>query len=54
VAIMAVGAFVVASAAEPSPRTAFAVMAAAMLAYGITIAGGLALGPWRRPSSGSR
>lgn len=48
VAIMAIGAIVIGSTAEPTPLAAFAVMAVAMVAYGITIAGGLALGPWRR------
>jgi len=52
VAIMAIGAATIAAAAEPSPRAAFQVMAIAMLAYGITIAGGLALGPWRKPRQG--
>jgi putative MATE family efflux protein len=53
VAIMAIGAAVVGAAAEPSPRAAFGVMAFAMVAYGVTISGGLALGPWRSRRSGS-
>ncbi|MFA7503677.1 MAG: MATE family efflux transporter [Burkholderiaceae bacterium] len=48
VAIMAIGAILIGSMADPSPRAAFATMAVAMVVYGITIAGGLALGPWRR------
>jgi len=52
VAIMAAGAFVIGSAAEVVPRTAFLVMAVATITYGVTIAGGLALGPWRLRASG--
>ena len=52
VVIVAIGAAVIGSADVLEPRTAFALMAAAMVVYGTSIAGGLALGPWRRRRSG--